>query len=282
MLKKNKTTVSRCAWVNLENSLYIDYHDFEWGREVHDDIKHFEMLTLEGAQAGLSWETILNKRANYRQCFANFDPHKVAKFSQAKVEKILQNPGIVRNRLKVESTISNAKSFLKIQQEFGSFDRYIWSFVNHQPIDNLHQIAKGNITQSTISDILSKDLKKRGFRFVGSTIIYALMQAIGLVNDHHPECYVRAEKAPMWSVYMVCCKGGELYTGITNNVQRRIQEHSAQGVKCAKYLRGKAPLTLVYQQCIGSKSQALKVELTIKKYSKEKKKQLIKNGLYVA
>lgn len=184
--KKEK---KRCPWVKLENQAYVDYHDKEWGRPVHHDQMHFEMLTLEGAQAGLSWETILNKRENYRKLFADFDPQKVARFSSAKIEKLLQNPGIVRNKLKVESTVTNAKAFLKIQKEFGSFDKYVWQFVNGKSIQNRFKKLKDYPSKTEISDVLSKDLKKRGFRFVGSTIIYAYMQAVGLVNDHTTDCF---------------------------------------------------------------------------------------------
>ena len=183
------TDKKRCPWVNLKNPLYISYHDKEWGVPVHDDRKHFEMITLEGAQAGLSWETVLKKREHYRKVFAEFDPLKVSRFSAKKVEKLLLDPGIIRNRLKVESTVSNAKAFLKIQKEFGSFDTYIWAFVKNKPIKNRIKTIKDYPTKTQISDQISKDLKKRGFRFVGSTIIYAYMQAIGMVNDHTVDCF---------------------------------------------------------------------------------------------
>ncbi|NQZ00347.1 MAG: DNA-3-methyladenine glycosylase I [Bdellovibrionales bacterium] len=178
----------RCPWVNMKNPLYVDYHDKEWGRPVHDDYLHFEMITLEGAQAGLSWETILNKRENYRKVFSGFDPKKVARFSQAKIEKLLQDPGIVRNRLKVESTVSNAKAFLEIQREFGSFDKYIWQFVGGQPIISDFKNLSDYPSKTEVSDTISKDLKKKGFRFVGSTIVYAYMQAAGLTQDHAKGC----------------------------------------------------------------------------------------------
>jgi len=178
----------RCPWVNLDNPLYVEYHDEEWGRPIYDDRDHFELIILEGAQAGLSWETVLNKRENYRQLFANFDVQKVARFTPAKVEKLLQNQGIIRNRLKVESTITNAKAFIKIQKEFGSFNDYIWEFVGGEPIKNRLKNLKDYPTKTEISDAISKDLKKRGFKFVGSTIIYAYMQAAGLVNDHTQGC----------------------------------------------------------------------------------------------
>lgn len=178
----------RCPWC-LGFDQYIRYHDEEWGVPVHDDRKHFEFLILEGAQAGLSWATILKKREGYRKVFANFDPAKVAKFTEKKLEKILQDPGIVRNRLKVYAAVNNAKQFIKVQQEFGSFDRYIWQFVGGKPIVNKHRTL-GDIKATTPeSDALSKDLLKRGFKFVGSTVMYAHMQACGLVNDHIVDCW---------------------------------------------------------------------------------------------
>jgi len=178
----------RCGWC-LKFQQYIDYHDTEWGVPVHNDQTHFEFLILEGAQAGLSWSTILKKREGYRKAFANFDPQKVARFTETKLEKILQNPDIVRNRLKVYATVNNAKQFLKVQREFGSFDAYIWSFVNHKPIVNKWKSLKEIPATTKESDALSKDLIKRGFKFVGSTVMYAHMQACGLVNDHLVECY---------------------------------------------------------------------------------------------
>lgn len=191
-----KTTPSKihmrrlyCPWLKLENPLYVKYHDEEWGVPVHDDVKHFEMITLEGAQAGLSWETILNKREHYRKVFLGFIPEKVARITPAKIEKLLQDPGIVRNRLKVESTISNAKAFLKIQKEFGSFDKYIWSFSAFKTIAHHHRSIQEYPTKTELSDKISKDLKKRGFKFVGSTIIYAYLQAVGIVNDHTASCW---------------------------------------------------------------------------------------------
>jgi len=168
---------------------YVRYHDEEWGVPVHDDRKQFEFLILEGAQAGLSWSTILNKRAGYREAFADFDVERVARFDKRRVEKLMQFPGIVRNRLKIESAISNAKAVLKLQDELGGLDRYLWSFVGHKPIVNRWQEMKQLPATSAESDALSKDLKKRGFRFVGSTIIYAHMQATGMVNDHLVGCF---------------------------------------------------------------------------------------------
>ena len=180
---------NRCPWVNLKNKLYIDYHDQEWGVPLHGDEALFELLTLEGAQAGLSWETILKKREHYREAFAGFDPKKVAKFTPAKVEKLMQNPGIVRNRLKIESTIINAKNILNLQKEFGSFDAYLWQYVDEKPIRNRFKTLKDYPAKTPLSIQISKDLQKRGFKFVGPTIIYAFMQAIGMVNDHVITCY---------------------------------------------------------------------------------------------
>ncbi len=274
----SKLTKTRCTWVNPKNALYVTYHDKEWGMPVHRDSKHFEMLTLEGAQAGLSWETILNKREHYRKVFEKFSPSKVAKFSKAKIEKCLLDPGIVRNRLKVESTVSNAKAFIKIQKEFGSFDKYIWKFVNFEPIINAFQNTSDYPTKTSLSDAISKDLKKRGFRFVGSTIIYAYMQAVGLVNDHIKECFVNKKNSEKWYVYMIQTKNGELYTGITTNVERRLKEHQTQDKKTAKYLRGKGPLRLVFKQPVGTKGQALKKELALKKLNKTQKMEIVISG----
>ena len=182
-------TIKRCKWAEGVNLEYIRYHDEEWGVPAHDDGTQFEFLILEGAQAGLSWSTILNKRDGYRKAFADFDPEKVARFTKKRVEKLLLDPSIVRNRLKVESTVTNAKAFLDVQEEFGSFSKYIWGFVDGKPLQN--KFAKDGEVPATSpeSDALSKDLKKRGFRFVGSTIIYAHMQATGMVNDHVTGCF---------------------------------------------------------------------------------------------
>lgn len=181
--------VQRCGWAEGVNLDYIAYHDEEWGVPVSDDRTQFEFLILEGAQAGLSWSTILNKREGYRKNFADFDPQKVARFTRKRVEKILTDPAIVRNRLKVESAVSNAQAFLDIQAEYGSFCEYIWGFVDGEPRQNRFRRMSDVPATSTESDALSKDLKKRGFRFVGSTIIYAHMQATGLVNDHISSCF---------------------------------------------------------------------------------------------
>ena len=179
----------RCAWSQGVNDAYIEYHDKEWGVPVYDDQTQFEFLILEGAQAGLSWATILNKREGYRKNFAGFDPVKVARFTDKRIEKILKDPGVVRNRLKVQSAVTNAKAFLKVQKEFGSFCKYIWSFVGGKPIQNAWTKDSQVPATSPESDALSKDLKKRGFKFVGSTIIYAHMQATGMVNDHIVSCH---------------------------------------------------------------------------------------------
>ena len=183
----------RCSWACDGDPEYIRYHDQEWGRAVHDDRLLFEMLTLEGAQAGLSWSTILRKRANYQKVFARFDPKKVARFSAARKAALLLNPGIVRNRLKIDSTVTNARAFLEVQREFGSFDRYLWSFVEGRPVRR-SPTSKSVPARTALSDRISKDLKKRGFRFVGSTIIYAYLQAVGVVNDHAHDCFVSAAK----------------------------------------------------------------------------------------
>ena len=182
-------TVTRCRWAEGVSLDYIRYHDEEWGVPVRDDRTQFEFLVLEGAQAGLSWSTILNKRDGYRKAFAEFDPEKVARFTKKRVEKLLQDPSIVRNRLKVESAVTNAKAFLAVQEEFGSFCDYIWGFVDGSPIQNRFRKDSDIPATSPESDALSKDLKKRGFKFVGSTIVYAHMQATGLVNDHVTGCF---------------------------------------------------------------------------------------------
>jgi len=181
------TIPQRCAWARTD--LSIAYHDAEWGVPVHDDRILFEFLTLEGAQAGLSWETILKKREAYRKAFAGFDPALVARFTPARVERLLRDPGIVRNRLKVTSTIDNARAFRAVQNEFGSFDAYVWGFVNRAPRVNRRRSLREIPARTAESDALSRDLKRRGFRFVGSTICYAFMQAVGMVNDHTIDCF---------------------------------------------------------------------------------------------
>ena len=177
----------RCGWA--KNDLAIEYHDAEWGVPVHDDKRLFEFLILEGAQAGLSWDTVLRKRENYRAAFDNFDAKKIALYDEQKQAELLKNEGIIRNRLKIASTIRNAKSYLKIKEEFGSFDSYIWNFVDGKPIKNSRKDLSEIPAKTSVSDTMSKDLKRRGFNFVGSTIMYAFMQACGLVNDHLVSCF---------------------------------------------------------------------------------------------
>jgi DNA-3-methyladenine glycosylase I len=194
--------VTRCSWAEGVSLDYIEYHDKEWGVPVFDDRVQFEFLLLEGAQAGLSWSTILNKRDGYRKAFADFDPTKIARFTDRQVEKLLLDPSIVRNRLKVRSAVGNARAFLAVQKEFGNFSEYIWGFVGGKPIQNRFKKDSDIPATSPESDALSKDLKKRGFKFVGSTIVYAHMQATGLVNDHvvgcflHKPCLALAKKKP--------------------------------------------------------------------------------------
>ena len=178
----------RCAWAENTFELYEKYHDEEWGVPVHDDRVHFEFLILEGAQAGLNWATILKKREGYRKAFAGFDPLKVAAFDQQKIEELIANPEIIRNKLKINSAVNNAQRFLEVQKEFGSFDAYIWRFVGGKPVQNQWTESSQVPATTAESDAMSKDLKKRGFKFVGSTIMYAYMQACGLVNDHLSDC----------------------------------------------------------------------------------------------
>lgn len=183
---------TRCAWLDhfgKSTELDIKYHDVEWGVPVHDDRLLFEFLILEGAQAGLSWTTILKKRDHYRKAYDHFEPAKVARYSEAKQKKLLLNPGIVRNRLKVAASVTNAKAFLKVQKEFGSFDKYIWGFIGNKPLQNRFKSSNEIPATTQESDAMSKDLKKRGFKFVGPTICYAFMQATGLVNDHTTDCF---------------------------------------------------------------------------------------------
>jgi DNA-3-methyladenine glycosylase I len=184
---KNSQQPIRCSWASSEPS--IRYHDQEWGVPVHDDRTLFEFLILEGAQAGLSWSTILNKRTNYRKAFDGFDAAWIARYDRRKVQRLLHDPGIVRNRLKIASTIDNARAFLRVQNEFGSFDRYIWQFVGDQPLINARKSLRQLPARTAESDAMSKDLKRRGFNFVGSTICYAFMQAVGMVNDHLVTCF---------------------------------------------------------------------------------------------
>ena len=185
----------RCAWVGEGNPLMLEYHESEWGVPVHDDRKHFEFLVLEAAQAGLSWSIVLNKREGYRRAFSEFDPKKVARYTEKRIQKLLLDPGIIRNRQKIESAVRNARAFLAIQEELGSFDAYSWRFVGGQPKVNRWKVMKQIPATSTESDAFSKDLKHRGFSFVGSTVIYAHMQAVGMVNDHLVDCFRHREVA---------------------------------------------------------------------------------------
>jgi DNA-3-methyladenine glycosylase I len=186
--KSMKVSKIRCEWGTLD-PLYLEYHDREWGVPVHDDRHLFEMLVLEGAQAGLSWLTVLRKREAFRKAFDNFDPPKVSRYSEKRVENLLHDSGIIRNRLKIEAAIKNARAFLQVKKEFGSFDRYIWQFVNQRPMQHRWTRLKDIPAKTPESDAMSKDLKKRGFSFVGSTICYAFMQAVGMVNDHVVTCF---------------------------------------------------------------------------------------------
>jgi DNA-3-methyladenine glycosylase I len=186
----------RCAWAARGGALEIAYHDGEWGVPAHDDRRLFEFLTLEGAQAGLSWSTILRKRAGYRAAFADFDPVQVARFAPATIEALVADPAIVRNRLKIAATVDNARAFLRVQEEFGSFDAYVWRFVEGRPVVNHWRSPAEVPAKTAVSDTLSRDLATRGFRFVGSTIMYAFMQATGMVNDHTVDCFRHRELAP--------------------------------------------------------------------------------------
>ncbi len=184
---------SRCPWVDLNKPEYIDYHDREWGVPIHDDTMLFEFLTLEAAQAGLSWYTVLKKRENYRKAFNQFDPKKMAKYDENRVERLLENAGIIRNRQKIMAAINNAQRFMEVQQEFGSFDAYMWRFVGGKPIVNKIRVLSDYPTTTHEAEAMSKDLRQRGFKFVGPTICYAHMQATGMVNDHTLDCYRRQE-----------------------------------------------------------------------------------------
>lgn len=184
--------VVRCAWCEKDD-LYRNYHDQEWGKPIYDDETIFEFLILESFQAGLSWYTILAKRENFRAAFDQFDYQKIAQYSEEKVEELIQNAGIIRNRLKILATINNAQKFMEVQKEFGSFSKYIWGFVNHEPIINRPKTLKEVPATTEISDALAKDLKKRGFKFMGSTVVYAHMQATGMVNDHVEDCWIKTQ-----------------------------------------------------------------------------------------
>jgi DNA-3-methyladenine glycosylase I len=192
MSAESKENVIRCPWPG-QHTLAIAYHDQEWGVPVHDDYKHFEFLVLDAFQAGLSWNTILNKRENFRKAFDNFDFEKIAKYSEKKIEQLMKDEGIIRNQLKIRATVANALAFIKIQKEFGSFDQYIWRFTNGKTLVNKVEHLSEAPAKTTVSDAMSKDLQKRGFKFVGSTICYAYMQAAGLVNDHRIDCFRHKE-----------------------------------------------------------------------------------------
>ena len=188
----SSSPITRCPWPS-EHKLAIAYHDNEWGVPVHDDYKHFEFLVLDAFQAGLSWNTILNKRENFKKALDDFDFEKIAKYDEKKVQKLLENEGIIRNQLKIRATITNANAFMKVRTEFGSFDKFIWSFVDGKPLVNKHKTLSEIPAKTIVSDAMSKNLQKRGFKFVGSTICYAYMQAAGLVNDHLVNCFRHKE-----------------------------------------------------------------------------------------
>jgi DNA-3-methyladenine glycosylase I len=193
MKTKRGMDVRRCPWVDLDKPDYVEYHDREWGVPVHDDRLMFEFLTLESAQAGLNWYIVLKKRGNYRKAFQNFEPERIARFDQAEIEALLLNPGIIRNRLKIEAAVNNARKLLEVQAKFGSFSKYLWGFVGGRPRINRIRKLSDYPARSKESDAMSKDLKNRGFKFLGSTICYAHMQATGLVNDHSLDCFRRKE-----------------------------------------------------------------------------------------
>lgn len=192
--------MKRCLWCNLNNPLYVKYHDEEWGNPVNDDLKLFELLTLEIFQAGLSWETVLNKRENFKKAFDNFDYHIIAFYDEKKINKLMQDTGIIRNKLKIVATINNAKVFLKIQKEYKSFSKYIWDWTNNKTI----YISDNKITKNNISDKIAKDLKNRGMKFIGSTIIYSYLQAIGIINSHEKECFLYYEKRGSYDKIRKC------------------------------------------------------------------------------
>jgi len=182
-------TTKRCAWVSIDNPLMVQYHDREWGVPVHDDRRHYEFLVLEAAQAGLSWSIVLKKREGYRRAFSEFDPEKVARYTEKRIQKLTLDPAIIRNRMKIESAIRNARAFLAVREQFGSFDDYCWQFVDGRPKLNRWKVTRQIPATSRESDVFSKDLKSRGFSFVGSTVMYAHMQAVGMVNDHLVDCF---------------------------------------------------------------------------------------------
>lgn len=268
---KTKSKKFRCPWAEEGNELYEAYHDTEWGVPVHNDQKHFEFLVLEGAQAGLSWITILKRREGYCQAFANFDPAVVATFGQDKVEELMQDEGIIRNRLKIESCINNAKCFLEIQKEFGSFNDYVWKFVGGKTLDNQRKSLKEVPSDTSESRALSADLRKRGFKFVGPTVMYAFMQAVGLVNDHLMDCFCYRK----WKVYIIRAEDGKLYTGITTDLDRRFEDHKTKKGG-AKFFRISPAQTIVYSESYPNRSAASKRESQIKKLSLNQKLELIK------
>ena len=198
LMRSSTATIKRCSWVRVDDPLMLQYHDREWGVPVHDDRRHFEFLVLEGAQAGLSWTIVLKKREGYRRAFQGFDPEKVARFSVRRIEKLTLNAEIIRNRMKIEAAVRNARAFLQIQEEFGSFDTYCWRFVDGRPKLNRWKLMRQIPATSLASDAFSKDLKRRGFSFVGSTVMYAHMQAAGMVNDHLVDCFRHREIRRDW------------------------------------------------------------------------------------
>lgn len=277
MPKKNSSTPNRCSWVIEGNTLYEAYHDTEWGVPVHDDRTHFEFLILEGAQAGLSWITILKRREGYRKAFANFDPEIVALYDDTKVQELMQDEGIIRNKLKILSCIKNAKLFLEIQKEFGSFDKYIWGFVGGRPIQHHFNSIKELPAETDESKALSKDLKKRGFSFVGPTVMYAYMQATGLVNDHTKDCFCYQNlpsSKNLWEVYIIKTESNTLYTGITTDLDRRFMEHQ-ESKKGAKFFNLSNPGSVVFRESHPDRSKASQRESAIKKMSRKEKDLLI-------
>jgi DNA-3-methyladenine glycosylase I len=269
--------VKRCPWVQSGNELYEAYHDTEWGVPVHDDRKHFEFLILEGAQAGLSWLTILKRREGYRVAFADFDPEVVATYTEAKMKELMHFEGIIRNRLKIASAVNNAKLFLQIQKEFGSFDNYIWKFVGGKPIQNKWKTLKEIPPETKESKALSADLRKRGFKFVGPTVMYAHMQATGLVNDHTTDCFCYPRKKGNWEVYIIKTDGGKLYTGITTDLERRFTEHREKR-KGARFFNFSDAATIVYREKHEDRSTATQREIEIKKMDRQEKLNLIANS----
>jgi DNA-3-methyladenine glycosylase I len=214
-MRNATVTNKRCSWASVDGPLLLQYHDREWGVPVHDDRKHFEVLVLSGAQAGLSWSLVLKKREGYRRAFDKFDPEKVARYSEKQIQTLTSDPGIIRNRMKIEAAVRNARAFLKIQEEFGSFDSYCWRFVDGRPKLNQWKIMRQIPATSLESDAFSKDLKHRGFSFVGSTVVYAHMQAVGMVNDHLVDCFRYLEIRQHW-------KTG--YSTIQNSVEMALKE----------------------------------------------------------